>query len=285
MYEASDILLGDHLSEKSCTVQWIAVEQPHKRKRRLKNHAKLKELADNNPDSTEIFEKKLIDDYYPTRPEDLKNVCLYDFVKWYTYKHTDASGNRVYQKLKKPRLQNHRLYDPSKENEREEYYYSLLLLFVPFRNEEELVENNESAENAFSKFIQSNSEIKEHHEKLSKLLQAQKKVCKINEHRDATEGEECSNEEADGSTGLEIAGEAKSAMHDICELTENVMDDVSLNEKIEMLNKDQRRVFDMISDHLKHQKQHEIGECLCAKRKPLQLFISGVWQIVFDRNH
>ena len=70
MYEASDILLGDHLSEKSCTVQLIAVEKPHKRKRRLKNHTKLTELADNNPDSMEIFEKNLIDDYYPTRPED-----------------------------------------------------------------------------------------------------------------------------------------------------------------------------------------------------------------------
>jgi len=36
MYEASDILLGDHLSEKSDTVQWVTVDQPHKRKRRLK---------------------------------------------------------------------------------------------------------------------------------------------------------------------------------------------------------------------------------------------------------
>jgi len=67
-------------------------------------------------------------------------VCLYDFVKWYTYKHTDASGNRVYQKLKKPCLPNHHLYNPSKENEREEYFFSLLPLFVPFRDEKELVE-------------------------------------------------------------------------------------------------------------------------------------------------
>ena len=32
LYEASDILLGDHLCEKSQTVQWIVVEQPHKKK-------------------------------------------------------------------------------------------------------------------------------------------------------------------------------------------------------------------------------------------------------------
>ena len=83
MYEASDILLGDHLSEKSDSVQWVPVDQPHKRKRRLKNHEKLKELADNNPDSTEVFENNLIDNFYPNRPSDLENVCLYDFVKWY----------------------------------------------------------------------------------------------------------------------------------------------------------------------------------------------------------
>ena len=49
-------------------------------------------------------------------------------------------------------------------------------------------------------------------------------------------------------------------MHDICELTENVMDKFSLNEKRNMLNKDQHCVFDIISEHLDHQKQHEIGE-------------------------
>ena len=43
MYEASDILLGDHLTEKSETVQWIPADQPHKRKRRLKGHKKLKD--------------------------------------------------------------------------------------------------------------------------------------------------------------------------------------------------------------------------------------------------
>ena len=56
MYEASDILLGDHLCEKSETVQWIPADQPHKWKRRLKNHKKLEELLDTEPDSVNIFE-------------------------------------------------------------------------------------------------------------------------------------------------------------------------------------------------------------------------------------
>ena len=30
LYEASDFLLGDHLTEKSCTVKWVDVAMPHK---------------------------------------------------------------------------------------------------------------------------------------------------------------------------------------------------------------------------------------------------------------
>ena len=48
--EASDLLLGDHLLEKSETVQYIPVGMPHKRRHRLKNHSDLKELAETNPE-------------------------------------------------------------------------------------------------------------------------------------------------------------------------------------------------------------------------------------------
>jgi len=36
LYEAADILLGGHLSEKSNNVQWVAVEKSEKRKVRLR---------------------------------------------------------------------------------------------------------------------------------------------------------------------------------------------------------------------------------------------------------
>ena len=59
LYEASDLLLGDHLLEKSETVQYIAVGMPHKRRRRFKNHSDLKELAETNPKSEDIFMEAL----------------------------------------------------------------------------------------------------------------------------------------------------------------------------------------------------------------------------------
>ena len=41
LYEASDLLLGDHLTEKSDTVKWVDASMPHKRSRRLKDHTRL----------------------------------------------------------------------------------------------------------------------------------------------------------------------------------------------------------------------------------------------------
>ena len=51
LYEATDLLLGDHLTEKSCTVKWVDVAMPQKRSRRLKSHRDLKQIAEHNPDS------------------------------------------------------------------------------------------------------------------------------------------------------------------------------------------------------------------------------------------
>ena len=108
---------------------------PHKRNRRLKDHKMLQEIAKENPDSENIFEDNLIDTYYPQRPINLEALCLYDFVANYDWYGKDDSGNRKYKKLTKSGLPNYKLFDPEKEYEREDYYYSLILLFVPFRDE------------------------------------------------------------------------------------------------------------------------------------------------------
>ena len=77
LYEASDLLLGDHLNEKSDTVKWIDVSIPHKRNRHLINHKLLQEIAKHNLDSEEIFEDNLIHTFYPQRPANLERVCLW----------------------------------------------------------------------------------------------------------------------------------------------------------------------------------------------------------------
>ena len=116
LYEASDLLLGDHLSEKSDTVKWIDVSMPHRRNRRLKDHKVLQGIAKNDPDTEEIFLDNLLDTYYPQRPDSLEDVCLHDFVANYDWQSKDSRRNRMYKKLRKPRLPNHKLFDPENEN-------------------------------------------------------------------------------------------------------------------------------------------------------------------------
>ena len=55
LYEASDLLLGDHLTEKSCTVKWVDVAMSHKRSRRLKNHKVLQKMAKCNPNDKDTI--------------------------------------------------------------------------------------------------------------------------------------------------------------------------------------------------------------------------------------
>ncbi len=72
----------------------------------------------------------------------------------YDWQNKDSSGNRKYKKLTKPQqLPNHKLYDSANKNQREDYYYySLILLFIPFRDESSLLLENETAEKAFGDF-------------------------------------------------------------------------------------------------------------------------------------
>ena len=101
-------------------------------------------MREKNPDSTDIFEDNLINTFYVQRPDDMEDVCLYEFVAQYTKSGVDEDGNTVYRKPGKPILPNHKIYNPSKEKERENYFYSLLL--VSFRNEGDLIEEGETAE-------------------------------------------------------------------------------------------------------------------------------------------
>ena len=183
LYEASDLLLGDHLTEKSETVKWIDAAFPHKRKRRVKKHKQLVSIDTHDPTSTDILENNVLDNFYPQRPRNLDDVCLYDFIKWYEYSGTDTSGQRAYRKRTKAWLPNHKLYYPSNEQQREDYFYSLILLYIPFRNEGDLIGKQETAEAAFSRQLSANPMLSDHHQRLHVALEAQKKVHAINEAR------------------------------------------------------------------------------------------------------
>ena len=101
---------------------------------------------------------------------------IYDFVANYEWYGKNDNGERKYSKLTKPRLPNHKLFDAEKENEREDYCYSLLLLFVPLRDESNVLLLNKSAEEAFNHLLPTNVDCSGYHDKLQKMLKAQSNI-------------------------------------------------------------------------------------------------------------
>ena len=269
LYEASDLLLGDHLTEKSNTVKWVDVSMPHKRSRRLKNHRVLQDLAKNNPHSENIFQDNVLDTFYPQRPASLEKVCLYDFVAHYEFQGIDTAGQRVYRKLTKPKLPNHKIFDPENENQRQEYFYSLVLLFSPFRDESSLLQDSETPEHAFHRLLTSRSS--SYHSKLSTMLAAASNVKSINEARQAN----MEDKEAKEDNEPQLLGEARTAMSEVLDMKAGTPGQLTLDNRVSMLNQDQRRVFDNVKAHFLHQKLHEANQCSCDFI-PLRMFVSGV---------
>ena len=54
-----------------------------------------------------------------------------------------------------------------------------------------------------------------------------------------------------------MKGEATTAMKDVMEMCMKIDNSLSYEERVSMLNVDQRRVFDSVSDYLNHLKEHE----------------------------
>ena len=177
---------------------------------------------------------------------------------------------RKHRRLAKPRVPNHPTYDPRKLEQVDDYYYSLTLLFVPFRDENDLLLSNETQEQAFNRY---NSQgLLGHHEKLMKMLEAMTTRQKVTEARKEVD---VSKDDRNDNCGPEIVGKAKSDYDKIMKL-DACQDQLDFPTRVSMLNVDQKWVYDRITGHLLHQQKHEDSQCQCSDLKPLQMFVSGV---------
>ena len=92
------------------------------------------------------------------------------------------------------------------------------------------------------------------------MLHAQANFKKINEARQA-DGEEHKISKEDDEPHL--MGEARAAMKDLFDINTNQPDTLSLEQRVAMLNTDQRCVFDKVKAHFLHQKEQEASKCAC----------------------
>ena len=60
-----------------------------------------------------------------------------------------------------------------------------------------------------------------------------------------------------------LMGEAKAAMQDVQDMNDSSDDDITLDKRVQMLNMDQKRIYEKVKMHLLHLLSHESGECSC----------------------
>ena len=155
IHEAIHRVTSLWLFRKSRTVVHINNAPKEERHRMPKNHNELIELEDDDED---VF-KPSVHEQYAVRPDELEEMCLASFVAKYDLAPRDASGKNVIY-LKDPKLgkirkrsrdaviRTHRFSEDTFK-----YYYSKLLLFLPWRSEEELLGAYESYQDHYNDVV------------------------------------------------------------------------------------------------------------------------------------
>ena len=127
------------------------------RKRVIKNYAVIQSMQSS---ATDIYKHSWIDDYYPSRPDQLSDMNLFDFRRWHDHQSKMTINNKnIFHKLKnnmgiiikktKPFLINHYHFNPEKQPE--QYCHAMLLLFKPWRKLTDLLGECDTYKDAFMK--------------------------------------------------------------------------------------------------------------------------------------
>ena len=277
-YEAADLLLGTQLVVKSDVVKWVNTAFPHEMKRRLRPRAEIAEL-DNS--STDIYRDEWLTDYYPNRSDRMEGVSYHDFHAYYEYSSQAGPRKGGYETLRNEKgfvrkragskVLNYRAWYPTRsEEQREKYYWTLLLLHVPFRDVAELKFERDSYADAFAEATASHPHLLEldaHAQRMAQLSDTAQEKEEANERRDnrlVLEDADAYAAEATGNVEVKVL----DRMEDV-ELALRADPTESGEHTRESLTDEQCAVFD------------DIMKSLCSatgtaeKCNPLTLFVSG----------
>ncbi|XP_054266849.1 uncharacterized protein LOC128989020 [Macrosteles quadrilineatus] len=247
--EASDTLLGIPLygTDPETTIRWLDVGMT--RRKRLQKIDKIRSM---DPSSTNIFYESWVDDHYPTRPDELEDMNLYDFVRWYDIAAQPPKGDREVHKLNsgkfltkrvRPCLLNHYKYSPTQDPEK--YYHALLLMFLCWRSTDELKESHETYTDAFMAKRTLLTQAFNYDKRLKDIIAASENARdKIQNRVEEINAEE--GEVADPSNiAFQPFNEPVPASQPVRDSNWSPNDE-PFEKKYQKLNDDQKRVFDYV---------------------------------------
>ncbi|XP_073986376.1 uncharacterized protein [Rhodnius prolixus] len=267
LYETIDRLLGHHLYGKSEDMRYISTTFRENRKLCLKPYNELKNMPAN---STDIYLKSWLNDYYPNRPDNLETLNLYDFCRYHDLSRDQLEAenriklknNVILRKRGKPYVIQHPIYKTlNTEQDRNKYYHSLLLLFKPWRNESDILKGFRTYQEAFDHYSAELKQAMTYHDKLIMIEEGIKELqSKIAEFKE----ENFINLEEDNI--IREVQDADVAMLEVCAAMYTSIDD---RDSKFNLNEDQSRIFNKITKTLIDQSNNKCNS-------QIKLFVSGV---------
>ncbi len=283
LYEQADVLLGHHLCEFSTLVKYVNVNKQANRRRKLKT---VKEVQEMDGESDDIYCNNMIDVYYPNRPDEdpMDSMSLHEVCSWYDYsKEEPKSENAVKFALKnnlgwlkkrgKRAIIKTPVFNTKTDDGVDNYYHGLLMLFKPWRSEDDLLDVfTPTYKAAFETALPQLPQMANFDEGW-RYIEAGKEFCeqlKVLAQDDDLELDESDLDE-------ELLGDAVDAVIQSDEIPVPAVDASQLEADIQLMNAEQRKIFDRVMETIRHQEEHKTGMCNCSD-EPRQILeiVSGV---------
>ena len=240
----------------SDTFQFVPTTTVQYRTRTVKP-IKVLEAQDGN--NTEIYYPDLIHDFYPRRPESLSGLSLYEFVEEYKRVWTLAKKDqgkivvildkvessviakfRMRNKNNRPIIYHHE-YDVEKRPEM--FYYSLLALYKPWREESDILGGSQKFEEEFNLLVDALPLLKRNYRIKEYIKRARKKMEDDADKATNVENDKCDPEDEDDDLVIDQALQDFETVNDMSD----IKTEAELYSFVDSLNVDQRRVYDRIT--------------------------------------
>jgi len=277
--EAADRLLGHKLYSKSRQLRFADLQPADKAKRVLKNVDDIGKLLKDNPDSSDIFHPHWVLDVYPDRPDELESSSLYEIISWYEKDKLMPNSSQPLQlkhlpyclrrRKTTPYIVTHQVVNPHQSEENKEtYYYYLLKLFKPWRNEQLLQIPGSNFYETYTLESDNLPEMVQYHEKNTELSkQDEDTENAIKERaRQLNTTDELEHDDEQGAFAGCVTDHIQTAMEELITAHSAATKhkaDSDLQQDYNTLNNDQRRIVD------------KVLTAVCHETHPIRLIVSG----------